>query len=288
MKILVTGAQGQVGRALSVMAPPGAVLIPVSHAELDIGDFPAVEAFVASNRPGVIINAAAYTAVDKAESEAELAHRVNATGPANLARVASLHGARLLHISTDFVFDGRSSVPYAPQDATAPLSVYGRTKLQGEQAVREHLPEAVVLRTSWVYASSGKNFLLTMLRLMKERGSVRVVGDQVGSPTSANSLARALWAFVARPETSGTFHWTDSGVASWYDFAVAIAEYGHDLRLLPASVEVRPIATEEYPTPARRPPFSVLDKRQTVQALEMTPPHWREALRHVMKELRVA
>jgi dTDP-4-dehydrorhamnose reductase len=289
MKVLVTGARGQVGRALISAAPAGEQLQAVGHAELDIGDSQAVDAYIGVARPDVIVNAAAYTAVDRAENESEAAHRVNAQGPANLARAAARTGARLLHLSTDFVFDGQSSIPYRPLDPTNPLGVYGASKLAGERAVSELLPEnSVILRTAWVYDATGKNFVLTMLRLMRERGTVRVVADQIGSPTAAGSIAEALWAIVARPDVTGVNHWTDSGVASWYDFAVAIAEEWAQATGATSVASVIPIGTADYPTPAKRPRFSVLDKTSTSAALGMVPRHWRHNLRQVIGEISIA
>jgi dTDP-4-dehydrorhamnose reductase len=286
MKILIAGAGGQVGRALLSCMPEKASVRGVTHADLDIADANAVLALARSERPDVIICAAAHTAVDRAESESELAARVNIEGPRNLAQAAHEIGARLLHISTDFVFDGRASTAYRPDSATHPLSVYGTTKLAGEQAVQAILPErSIIVRTAWVYAAAGNNFMRTMLRVMGAKGHVRVVADQIGTPTAAISLARVLRALVDRPDLSGVYHWTDAGVASWYDFAVAIAEEAAVLGLLPATVRVDPITTAEYPTPARRPAFSVLDSRALLEALSLTPTHWRTALRTELKEL---
>jgi dTDP-4-dehydrorhamnose reductase len=233
----------------------------------------------------VIVNAAAYTAVDRAETEKDRAHAVNATGAANVAIAASEAGARLIHVSTDFVFDGRSPLPYRPEDAVAPLSEYGRSKLAGEEGVRAALGEsALILRTAWLHAAGGPNFVLTMLRLMKERGSVRVVSDQIGTPTWARGLAAAIWRAAPLTGFSGTHHWTDAGVASWYDFAVAIAEEGQAANLLPSGVLVEPIRTEDYPTPARRPASSVLDKTSAWSVLG-TSPHWRVHLREMLRDI---
>ena len=283
MKVLVTGAGGQVGRMLRATCPGNVDLIACTHAELDVGDPEAVRRQLAVARPDAIINAAAYTAVDKAESEPEMARRINSEAPGYLATAAREGGMRLVHLSTDFVFDGRAASPYPPDAPTNPLSVYGMTKCEGERVVLEALPErSVVVRTAWVYAAEGKNFLNTMLRLMRERGAVRVVADQIGTPTAARPLAEVLWQIAVRPEVRGIHHWTDAGVASWYDFAVAIAEEGSALGLLPSGVTVTPIATEEYPTPARRPGYSVLDKR-SLSALGLTPAHWRQRLRETLK-----
>ncbi len=289
MRVLITGARGQVGRAVIQAAPANVQVIAVVHDELDIGNALLVNQFVQTRRPDVIVNAAAYTAVDRAETETEQAYLANATGPANLASAAASSGARLIHLSTDFVFDGMSSVPYRPDDPTNPQSVYGTTKRAGELAVCEILPaHSVVLRTAWVYDATGRNFLLTMLRLMHERGVVRVVADQFGTPTATHSLAAAIWAIVARPSLEGIHHWTDAGVASWYDFAVAIAEEWALRTKADAAANVIPIGTSDYPTPARRPRFSVLDKTGTAAALGMMPHHWRQNLRRVIGEISIA
>jgi len=289
MKIVIAGAAGQVGRTLLSCIPPGASVRGLTHADLDIGDASSVMERARAERPDVIICAGAYTAVDRAESEPELAARVNIEGPRNLAQAAHAIGARLLHISTDFVFDGSASTAYRPDSPTNPLSVYGKTKLAGEQAVQSILPDrSTIVRTAWVYAAQGNNFMRTMLRLMQAKGHVRVVADQVGTPTAAISLARVIWALADRADLSGVYHWTDAGVASWYDFAVAIAEEAAALGLLPATVRVDPITTAEYPTPARRPVFSVLDSRALLASLALTPQHWRVALRTELKELRNA
>lgn len=285
MKVLVVGAGGQVGRALLAAPPPGLDVHGLGRADLDLGDPGRIRETVESLRPDVIVNAAAYTAVDKAESEPEAARIANEEGPRQLARAASAAGARFIHVSTDFVFDGSASTPYKPESACAPLGVYGRTKHGGELAVLDACPDSLVVRTAWVYAATGRNFLLTMLRLMTERGTVRVVADQVGTPTAAASIAEALWRAVRVPAARGLIHWTDAGVASWYDFAQAIAEEGAAAGLLPDPVEVVSITTTEYPTPARRPAYSVLDKGAAVAALGIHPRHWRVNLRNVIGEI---
>jgi dTDP-4-dehydrorhamnose reductase len=192
----------------------------------------------------------------------------------------------VIHVSTDFVFDGTQGRPYAPTDQPNPLGVYGRTKLAGEQAVQRCTPSAVIVRTAWVYSMHGHNFVLKMLRVMEERDEVSVVSDQVGAPTWSRSLAAALWAAVGCPDLRGIYHWTDAGVASRYDFAVAIQEEALAVGLLSRAVPIRPVQTHEYPTPARRPAFSVLDTGATRTALGMTAPHWRVNLRHMLRELR--
>ena len=289
MKVLVTGAGGQVATALAKLKPAGAELVLLSQAELDITDRDTVRRRMAVLDPDVIINAAAYTAVDKAESEAMVAEQVNGDAPGYLAEAARANGARLLHISTDFVFDGKAGSPYKPDAAAAPLGVYGLSKLHGEQrALEASQGEALVLRTAWVYAAGGHNFVRTMLRLMGERGMVKVVSDQQGSPTWADSVARALWAAVEKPQFRGIHHWTDAGVASWYDFAMAIAADGRELGLLKTPVEVFPIATAEYPTPAKRPTYSVLDRGSTEAGLGITAEPWRDNLKKMLLELKNA
>jgi dTDP-4-dehydrorhamnose reductase len=274
------------GRALLSCAPEQAAVIGLTHAELDISDAAAVMSLAQSHRPDLIICAAAYTAVDRAESQPELAALINVEGPRNLALAARATGARLIHVSTDFVFDGLASTPYSPDAPTNPRNVYGATKLAGEREARHMLSDrSVIVRTSWLYAAEGNNFLRTMMRLMEAKGHVRVVADQVGSPTSADSLAHALWALADRPDLSGVYHWADAGVASWYDFAVAIAEEGAAASLLPGHVRIDPITTQEFPTPAQRPSFSVLNSRALLDTLSLTPCHWRTHLRAVVKEM---
>ncbi len=284
-KVVVTGASGQLGRELARTAPDVDLTL-LDRKALDIGDAAAVKRCLEALQPELVINAAAYTAVDRAESEPELARRVNAEGPANLAGACAGLGARLIHVSTDFVFDGGASQPLQPGDATAPLGVYGASKLAGEQAVVAALPAALIVRTGWVYSCCGGNFVKTMLRLMTEREQLSVVWDQVGTPTWAAGLAQALWAFAEQPELGGTYHWSDAGVCSWYDFAVAIAEEGLARGLLEHGVQVNPIPARDYPTPARRPAYSVLDKSATWAAIDTPVRHWRSALRLMLDEWR--
>ncbi len=290
MRVLLTGAQGQVGRALTALSPPGIQLYASTHRELDICDAAAVRAVLERVAPDWIVNAAAYTAVDRAEAEPALAHGVNAGGPQQLARAAqALPQCRLLQLSTDYVFDGHARVPYRPEDAPNPMSVYGRSKLQGEQAVVEILGErALILRTAWVYAPQGRNFLLTMLRLMRERGEVRVVADQLGSPTAAESVARAVWAALARPPGPRILHWTDAGQCSWYEFAERIAREALAAGLLERPARVSAISTAQYPTAARRPAYSVLELASTAAALGLAPRPWAEALRATLQGMGLA
>jgi dTDP-4-dehydrorhamnose reductase len=241
---------------------------------------------IARERPAVIIHAAAYTDVDSAEREVERAEAVNTAGTANVAAAASEVGARMIYISTDFVFDGSLGRPYVPEDHARPLGVYGRTKLAGEQAVLDHTGgSSLVLRTGWVYSAHGRNFVRTMLALMETQSSVGVVSDQVGTPTWARPLAQALWSAAEQPELGGIVHWTDAGVASWYDFAVAIQEEALAAGVLRRAVPIRPLRTVEFPRPARRPPYSVLDKTTGWRALGGPAAHWRSNLRCMLESL---
>lgn len=284
MIAMVTGAGGQLARELVTTAPAGHRVVALGERDLDIRDRDAVRRAVRHHAPRTVINAAAYTAVDRAESERDLAYAVNRDGARHIAEASAQVGATLVHISTDFVFDGAASRPYAPEAATNPLSTYGASKLEGERAVRDECPEAVIVRTAWLYAPAGANFVATMLRLMAERGGVRVVSDQVGTPTNARGLAECCWGLAER-RAAGMWHWTDAGVASWYDFAVAIAEFAVERGLLKTPPSVVPIKTEEYPTPARRPSFSVLDTSSTWSTLGVRAPHWRQPLKVAVEEL---
>ena len=286
MKVLLAGGSGQLGRELQRCKPADVELLALGSQELDLRAAETVAARVSGFRPQVIINTAAYTAVDRAESEPEAAFAVNAAGAASLAQAARATGAYCLQVSTDFVFDGAQSRPYLPADKTNPLGVYGASKLAGEQLALEVYPEGMaIIRTAWLYAVFGNNFVTTMLRLMGERERLGVVADQVGTPTWGRGLAEALWR-MCRAQPKGICHWTDAGVASWYDFAVAIQEEGFGCGLLAREIPIRPITTAEYPTPARRPAYSVLDKSETWAALGITPSHWRVALRQMLLEYK--
>lgn len=285
-KVVVLGAAGQLGRELVQSAGAQVECVALTRRDLDIGDPVAVADSLAQLAPELLINAAAYTAVDAAEKEVAAAHRANAEGPAHLAQACKDMGARLIHISTDFVFDGAASMPYPVDAPTAPLGEYGRSKLAGEQAVRAILPEALVLRTGWVYSSYGNNFVKTMLRLMADREELGVVADQVGTPTWATGLASAVWAAAQKPGLRGIYHWSDAGVCSWYDFAVAICEEACALGLLARPVNVRPIPASAYPTPAQRPSYSVLDKADSWRDFALEGVHWRQQLRNMLNEFK--
>lgn len=286
MKVLIVGAAGQLGRALVRSVPEHVELLAWDRSQLDMSQTATIAAAVQSVRPAVLINASAYTAVDLAESQPRQAHAINAEAVGALAKACAAQGTRLVHVSTDFVFDGALGRPYRPTDVTAPLSAYGASKLAGEKliAAQSDLNWCVV-RTAWVYSSTGKNFMLTMLRLFKDKPVVRVVADQVGTPTSAASLAGCIWR-AASSDVQGVLHFTDAGVASWYDFAVAIYEEARALGLVSNMVDIQPIRTSEYPTPARRPSYSVLDVSATSEALGVKPVHWRSNLRETLREVQ--
>ena len=304
MKVLLTGRQGQLGQALVQSVPQGIELIATGRSELDLSDESACGAAVAELRPDWVLNAGAYTAVDRAESEPELAVAVNADAPGAFARALAETGGRLLHVSTDFVFNGAQGSPYRPEQALDPLGVYGATKAAGETAALA-LPGARVLRTSWVYGPVGKNFCLTMLRLHAAKAAagepLGVVADQVGCPTSTHTLAAACWRAIGADsavastnasayasaviEGPSILHWSDAGAASWYDFAVAIGELGVATGLLERAAVVKPLTTADYPTPAQRPSYSLLDCTASRQSLRLDPMHWRAALAQVLAQV---
>ncbi len=286
MKVLITGSGGQLGQELVRTAPEGWAVIALSRQDLDITRWEAVKGILEALQPRLIINAAAYTAVDRAEDEETRAFDVNARGAENLAKGAEEISARFIHVSTDFVFDGRQSHPYRPSDPPNPRGIYGKSKLEGERRVRVVTQgRGLIVRTSWLYAARGHNFVKTVLRLNRERNELRVVSDQVGSPTWAHGLAEALWGLARHPDLQGIYHWSDAGVASWYDFAVAIQEEACALDLIPKPIPVYPIGTDDYPLKASRPAYSVLDSSETWTALKVKPQHWREALRGCLKEI---
>jgi dTDP-4-dehydrorhamnose reductase len=285
-RALVTGGRGQLGCELAETAPAGWCALALGSAELDVTRPEDVTDVLERVRPAVVINAAAYTAVDAAEAEPDRAHAVNAVGAANVAQACGRVGARLIQLSTDYVFDGTATRPYRTDDQPRPLGVYGRTKLAGETEVIRLLgEEAVILRTAWLYSRWGRNFVLTMLRLLQERDEVGVVQDQVGAPTWTRSLAEAIWVAAARPELRGIHHWTDEGLTSWYDFAVAIQRDALELGLLRRRVPIRPLRTDQYPTGARRPPYSVLDATSTETALRLSRRPWGVSLHFMLQDL---
>jgi dTDP-4-dehydrorhamnose reductase len=288
MKVLVLGGGGQVARAVAAAVPGNHAVKLKTRQELDIADESAVASALNAGRFDWLVNGAAYTAVDLAEQESDQARTINDTAVGILARCATRAGCRLIHLSTDFVFDGGANRAYRPSDPTNPLSFYGTSKLGGEQQVLKVGGDAIVLRTAWVYASTGKNFALTMLKLMRERDEVRVVSDQIGTPTWATGLAQAIWGLIDTGASGGLYHWTDLGIATWYDFAVAIQEEALIRGLLTRAVPVVPISTADYPTPAKRPAFSVLDTSSVRSIVPSLARHWRHNLRTMLDELRAA
>ena len=291
MRVLLTGAGGQLGTALQKSCPGAVELIATNQAELDLSDAKACTAMVAALKPDWVLNGGAYTAVDRAEEQPQLAEAVNAAAPRAFAEaLAELGSGRLLQISTDFVFSGQQGHPYGAEDQAAPLGVYGASKARGEAAVLEVLGQqrACVLRTSWLYGPVGKNFCLTMLRLHEIKAAageaLNVVADQVGCPTHTAGLASACWQVLAR-DIGGMQQWSDAGVASWYDFAVAIGEEAVALGILATAAKVNPISTAEYPTPAQRPSYSLMDCSASRKALGLEPLHWRQGLRQVLASI---
>jgi dTDP-4-dehydrorhamnose reductase len=255
---------------------------------LDIVDEAALAKTLAEIEPDWVVNAAAYTAVDLAEEQSKQAYAVNDTAVASIVRESARKGCRPLHLSTDFVFDGKMSRAYPPTAETNPLSVYGASKLAGERHVLASGVSGIVLRTSWVYAAAGKNFVLTMLRLMRDRDQINVVSDQIGAPTWAASVGRAIWGLIEIDANAGVYHWTDLGVASWYDFAVAIQEEALARGLLLRAIPILPVPSAAYTTRALRPAFSVLDTTSTRAMLRVPSAHWRHNLRLMLDELRTA
>ena len=289
LRLLLTGANGQLGREiLEAGARPGSnlTIVPLTRSDLDITDPEALRHALTRQKPDVLVNAAAYTNVDRAESEPGLALAVNRDGAENLAAACFQAAVPLIHVSTDYVFDGRGTRPYREEDPVSPLNVYGRSKAEGEDRIRARHPEHVILRTSWLYATHGRNFLTTMLRLGRERESLSVVNDQSGCPTWANDLAGAILQIAATlprtPSPWGTYHCCNAGETTWYGFAEAIFE------LAPSSLglrvqNLRPIPTEDYPTPADRPCYAVLNCTRIHETFGISLPPWRESLKTALR-----
>ena len=293
MKVLIIGKSGQLACELVKSAPQGFCVSCVGRPELDITHANAVHELVQHLQPDVMINASAYTAVDQAETDREQAFAINAKGVKHIAEAAKAVGARLLHVSTDFVFGNTSAVtlngiaPLLPQAPTNPVSVYGESKLAGEQYIQTILPtNSIIVRTAWVYSVHGNNFVKTMLRLMASKPSLGVIADQIGTPTWAKGLALWLWAMVAKPNIRGIYHWSDAGVASWYDFAIAIQQLALQKGLLDQAIPIKALTTADYPTPAKRPSFSVLDKTYAQQVSGLEPTHWQVQLNAMLDDLK--
>lgn len=290
MRVLLTGANGQLGRCVQdVFAASGHELIAFDRLALDISNSESVNSVVGKHCPQVIINAAAYTAVDKAETESEMAAQINTVGAANLARAAKDIDALLIHISTDYVFDGKKTTPYVESDATNPQGVYGQTKLAGEQEVQRYCSKHVILRTAWVFSEYGNNFVKTMLRLGKERDALSVVADQVGCPTYAGDIARACLSVCEAAEAGrakyGVYHYCGGEAVSWYEFASIIFEQAVAKGMLSKMPSLAAIATEQYPTPAVRPAYSVLDEALFLSAYQASPLTGGEAIRVCLERL---
>ncbi len=276
MRVLVLGAGGQLGWELLRSRPEAFEVIGCDRAAVDFLSEESLERCVAESRADWIVNAAAYTGVDRAEAEEELAFQVNCRAVEILATLCNRYGIRLVHFSTDFVFNGKGVRPWLPEDRADPISVYGRSKLGGEDAVRTILGKSgLIIRTAWLYSSHGNNFVKTMLNRMAKMDVLKVVDDQIGTPT---------WAAVEKG-LEGTFHWTDAGIASWYDFAVAVQEEALELGILDEDILLQPIGSKDYPTPAKRPFYSVLDKTSMIKASGIDPIHWRKQLRQMLQEM---
>ncbi len=284
MNILVTGANGQLGNEMQVLARENLqhTYFFTDVQELDICDEQAVYAYVSEHKIDIIVNCAAYTAVDKAEDNVELCDKLNNIAPGYLARAAQANGAAMIQVSTDYVFDGTAHIPYTEEEPTCPASVYGSTKLAGEQNVMDHCEKAMVIRTAWLYSIYGNNFVKTMIRLGQERDSLGVIFDQIGTPTYANDLAQAIFAAINKSVVRGIYHFSDEGVCSWYDFTIAI----HRLAGI-ASCKVKPLHTADYPAKAPRPHYSVLDKTKIKDTFGIEIPHWEESLKRCINQLRM-
>lgn len=277
MKVLLTGSKGQLGSCFQDRLPAGWEIWATDSDVLDITDLNAVRVAVTNFQPDIIVNAAAYTAVDKAETEHELATLINKVGPENLAVAANVVGARLVHVSTDYVFDGTASTPYIETDVTNPLGVYGLTKLDGEIAVAAVQPEAIIIRTAWVFSEYGNNFVKTMLRLAKERDTLSIVADQRGCPTYAGDIAQAIIDLLQKNVSGGVYHFCGDKEVTWNEFAQSIFNIAVDNGRLSCSPEVKGISTDEYPTPAKRPAYSVLNCEK-INAVNIGRSHWVNAL----------
>lgn len=286
-KVLLIGAKGQVGQELQVTLPQLGEVISIGREELDLTNSEKISQLIREIHPDYLVNAAAYTAVDKAETEPDLAYYINATAPKIMAESAEKIQAKFLHISTDYVFDGRKNTPYLETDLTNPLGVYGQSKLRGEEEIKTVNSQAIILRTAWVYGSYGKsNFVKTMLRLGKEREELKVVVDQVGSPTWAKDIAAAITQLLINADNpAGIYNFSNSGVASWFDLTKAIFEEAK-ISGIPLKIQrVIPITTAEYPTPAVRPAYSVLSGQKISQQLGYIPSYWRDSLKAMLNQL---
>lgn len=284
-KVLVLGKNGQVAKELAQTVPDDIETIFAGRNELDLLQPDLIADFIEKESPDVIINAAAYTAVDKAESDQDAAFCLNYECVQVLVQLCKKLNIRLIHISTDFVFDGSSNVPYKIEDKTSPLGVYGLSKLKGEKTIESGLENFVIVRTSWVYSAYGQNFLKTMVNLMKSRDSLGIIYDQVGTPTSAKNIANLLWV-IAKSDVRGLYHYTDAGCASWFDFAQVIYQKAKDLKIFNHDILITPITSEQYPTPAKRPHYSVMDSSVLSNLLNLNRVHWIDAVQSCVDEVK--
>ncbi len=290
-KILLTGITGQVGQELPKTLTNLGEVVGVSRQEFDLSQSEQIKQKIAEIKPNIIVNAGAYTAVDKAEEDSKLAIAINADAPKAIAIAANDIGATVVHISTDYVFNGKNHTPYLETDTTDPLGVYGNSKLQGEIGIRENCDRHIILRTAWVYGARGHgNFVKTMIRLGESREELKVVADQIGSPTWSYDIADAITNLLNKSQEdstiNGVYHFTNSGVASWYDLAVATFTEAKQLGFPLKIKQVFPITTADYPTPAQRPAYSVLSKNKYTEAMGIYPPHWRKSLKKMLEEYR--
>lgn len=288
-EVLIVGSNGQLASELMLSNPIGEQCIAIGSSILDISSSEACVSILSKYKPKVVINAAAYTAVDTAEQESEKAFSINAGGVKNLSMACKAVGAKLIHISTDFVFDGEATQPYTENETTNPINVYGKSKLAGEQFVNKILPDdSLIIRTSWVYSEFGKNFLKTMLYLMGRRSKINVVSDQFGCPTSAKGLSQIIWMIVQENKSmicGDIYNWSDKGIVSWFEFASKIYQLSLELGLLKDEVALEAIPTEQYPTAASRPKFSALDTNAIEKKLNIESLDWDEQLKIVLQEM---
>lgn len=283
--IWLIGNNGMLGHEIDDLLVNNKFSFVATDIELDITNLDGLRQFAAGKNISWIINCSAYTAVDNAEDDSEKAYCINEAGAGNLAIIANEVGAKLIHISTDYVFDGESSVPYKEGDATGPQGVYGASKLAGEKAISQSCKDFFIIRTAWLYGKYGKNFVSTMLNLMKEKPELKVVDDQVGSPTYAGDLAKSVAAFIsADSKAYGIYHFSNAGKTSWYSFALKIQEYGFEKGLLDKQIPVHPVTSDKFPTKAVRPKFSLLDKTKIKNTLQIEVPEWEDSLKHFIYE----
>lgn len=292
MKILLTGSTGQIGHEIIKLKPNDIEIISPDRNQLDLSNYKLCKEVVLKINPDWIINCGAYTAVDDAENDIRLSNQINANAPKAFTEIINEKNSNLLHISTDFVFDGKQSFPYEEKQKRNPLGQYGRSKALGEELIENNLnsiENATILRTSWVISPRGKNFILTMLKLHNEREEINVVSDQIGSPTSAHEIAKACWKIVElkkKDKLPFILHWSDAGVASWFDLAVAVGEIAKELKIIDKTAIVNPITTSDYPTPAQRPKYSVLNTFNTAKLLKRKPKYWRTSLKEILYEYK--